>query len=138
MKNTLIIGNVGVGKTTKLKELLNEVPKNVHIMLCERYKEGIRHHETISLQESEIRNKQDIDADLSRLLIQSPSLLVIDEIHFYKNLSVPLGVPIYATMEALSKEDAQQILNNQNIDVAFERVILLKWKYGTRTVTLLE
>lgn len=129
MENTLIIGIIASGKTTKLKELLNELPSNVNITLCAEDDESVPHHETINLTESTIRTQQDIEADFTKLLVRTPSLLVIESIDHYKNLSVPLGIPVYATLIAKNSEHAQQILTNKNINVNFERIILMERRH---------
>lgn len=129
MESTLIIGNLGVGKTTLLKELLNKLPTNIHIALCDKYFEDIRHHEKFNLQET------DIEPVLTRLIGKKPSLLVIDEVDFYDNLSIPSNVPVFATMQAQNIEQAQESLKRKNIEVDFQRVILLENKKDYRMET---
>lgn len=108
MKNTLIIGIAGAGKTMRLKELLNELPSDVNVTLYEDYIEG------------------DFTKLLSRTVFIQPSLLVIESINSYNNLSVPSATPVYATMQATNIENAKQILNNQNINIEFERLLLME------------
>ena len=124
MKNTLIIGIAGAGKTRKLKEMLIELPINVRITVCERVIEDstIRHNDTLNILNED---QQEVAAGFTKMLVQKPSLLVIEELHVLENISVPLGVPVYATMQVETKEEAMRKLSDQDIQIEFDEIIQL-------------
>lgn len=124
MKNTLIIGIAGTGKTQKLKEMLNDLPQEVRIMLCEAAnhdKQEFRHHDTMDLLKAD---SVEVTVSMTKMLVKKPSLMVIEELHHYTNVEDSYEIPVYATMQVATIEEANRILKEQQITIQFEDVIV--------------
>lgn len=125
IKSALIIGVTGIGKTVKLEEMLESVPSEVKINLCEPFGQDIKHDELVNL------NDKNFDVNT---ICDGKSLLVIDELSFYKNSVVPYELPVIATMQARSKEEATERIKKLNIDIKFEKVIVIRLVNGEREI----
>lgn len=122
MESTLTIGISDAGNKRKLKELINELPSDATVAIYEKSVEiGCNNNLTMS----SVRIIQDVEDDFIKLPAQTtPTLIVIDAIDTYKNLNIPLGIPVYATIQAPSIEIAKQSLKDENINIEFEKIIL--------------
>ena len=114
--NTLFFGGNPEELIHTLKQELLGLPKYTQVSLIEQLTEI---EDVIEVENHKKFTPKGLEGLICDTLLKQPAVIVITDLHEYMDLQIPQGLPVAATVCAGSKEEALNLLKQNNIDIPF-------------------